>query len=160
MIIIIVVLLSILGIYLYFKGRKKEVIVIIPPKMDYNYSSEELELIRIINDYRVSINLNKLGLINHVSYKCEEHNIEMIKVGAPSHNGFVERSDNIIAVTSCKSVGENVAYNFKTPQSTLDAWLKSVKHKENIEGNFTHLGLSTREDSTGRKYYTNIFTLQ
>jgi uncharacterized protein YkwD len=90
--------------------------------MDYNYSSEEL-LIRIINDYRVSIDLNKLGLINHVSYKCEEHNIEMIKVGAPSHNGFVERSENI-AVTGCKSVGENVAYNFKTPQSTLDAWLK------------------------------------
>jgi hypothetical protein len=48
--------------------------------MDYNYSSEELELIRIINDW-VSIDLNKLGLIN-VSYKCEEHNIEMIKVGA------------------------------------------------------------------------------
>jgi hypothetical protein len=47
--------------------------------MDYNYSSEELELIRIINDYRVSIDLNKLGLIN-ASYKCEEHNIEMIKV--------------------------------------------------------------------------------
>jgi hypothetical protein len=34
--------------------------------MDYNYSSEELELIRIINDYRVSIDLNKLGLINHL----------------------------------------------------------------------------------------------
>jgi hypothetical protein len=34
----------------------------------------------------------------------------MIKVGAPSHNGFVERSENIIAVTGCKSVGENVAF--------------------------------------------------
>jgi hypothetical protein len=34
--------------------------------MDYNYSSEELELIRIINDYRVSIDLNKLGLINRI----------------------------------------------------------------------------------------------
>jgi metal-sulfur cluster biosynthetic enzyme len=39
--------------------------------MDYNYSSEELELIRIINDYRVSIDLNKLGLINHVSYNVK-----------------------------------------------------------------------------------------
>jgi hypothetical protein len=34
--------------------------------MDYNYSSEELELIRIINDYRVSIDLNKLGLITYL----------------------------------------------------------------------------------------------
>jgi uncharacterized protein YkwD len=74
---------------------------------------------------------------------------------APSHNGFVERSENIIAVTGCKSVVK-MLHIIKTPQSTLDAWLKSVK-QENIEGNFTHLGLSIREDSTGRKYYTNIF---
>lgn len=159
---IIIVLIIALGFYIFFtKMRKiKKVEIIIPPKMDYTYTTEELELINLINDYRVSVNLNVLGVINHISYKCEEHNVYMIKNSLPSHDDFVTRSENIIAVLNCKTVGENVAYNFKTPQSTLAAWLNSKEHKENIEGKFTHTGLSTRQDSNGKKYYTNIFILQ
>lgn len=158
--IVIIIVLIVIGVYFYFTKMKKKVEVVILPKMDYTHSQEELDLIKLINDYRVSINLDTLEVVNHISYKCEEHNISMIETGVVSHNGFVTRSENIIAVLNCKSVGENVAYNFKTPQSTLAAWLKSPEHKKNIEGKFTHTGLSTREDSNGKKYYTNIFVLQ
>jgi uncharacterized protein YkwD len=159
MILAAIILIVVVGVYLYFTKMKKKVEVVIPPKMDYTYSQEELDLIKLINDYRVSINLNVLEVVNHISYKCEEHNISMIETGVVSHNGFVTRSENIIAVLNCKSVGENVAYNFKSPQSTLTAWLNSPEHKKNIEGKFTHTGLSTRADSNGKKYYTNIFVL-
>jgi uncharacterized protein YkwD len=160
--IIIIVLIIAIGFYIFFtKMRKiKKVEIIIPPKMDYVHTTEELELIKLINDYRVSVNLNILEVINHISYKCEEHNIDMIVVGIASHNGFVTRSEDITKVLGCKTVGENVAYNFKTPQGVLNAWLNSTEHKKNIEGKFTHTGLSTREDSNGKKYYTNIFVLQ
>lgn len=160
--IIVILLIIAAGFYIFFTKMKKvkKVEIIIPPKMDYTYTTEELELINLINDYRVSVNLNVLEVINHVSYKCEEHNINMIAAGVPSHNGFVTRSEDIIKVLNCKSVGENVAYNFKTPQSALTAWLNSKEHKENIEGKFTHTGLSTRQDSNGKKYYCNIFILQ
>lgn len=160
MIVAAIVLIVAVGVYLYFTKMKKKVEVVIPPKMDYIYIPEELELIKLINDYRVSVNLNVLEVINHISYKCEEHNIEMIAAGLVSHNGFSSRSENIITVLNCKSVGENVAYNFRNPQSTLTAWLNSPEHKKNIEGKFTHTGLSTRTDSNGKKYYTNIFVLQ
>ena len=125
---------------------------------NYDYSSDETELARLINEYRVSIGLNELQIINHISYKSEEHNEYMIANNVVDHAYFQDRSDNIIRVLGAVSVDENVAYNFSTPQSVLNAWLNSPSHKANIEGNHTHFGISISVNPTnGKKYYTNIF---
>jgi uncharacterized protein YkwD len=125
---------------------------------NYTYNDSELELMQLINDYRVSIGLNALEKINHISYKCQEHNKYMIENNVVNHNDFVLRSDNIMKLLGAKNVGENVAYNYKTSDAALKAWLDSPGHKENIEGNYTHFGISiTTDPRTGKKYYTNIF---
>lgn len=123
----------------------------------YSYNDAELETMKLINDYRVSIGLNALEKIDHISYKCEEHNKEMIKNNAISHNDFVARSENIMKLLGAKKVGENVAYYYKTSEAVLKGWLESAGHKENIEGDYTHFGLAVTTDAAGRKYYTNIF---
>jgi uncharacterized protein YkwD len=128
-----------------------------PQAMDYTYSSFELEALASINLYRVSIGLNKLQQNNYISYKSEEHNNYMIKNNSVNHNGFVARSENIMKVLGAKSVAENIAYNYKTIQGALDAWIRSPGHKKNLEGDFTHFGISIRENAEGKKYYTNIF---
>jgi len=125
---------------------------------NYDYSSSELELADLINEHRVSLGLNPLQLVNHVSYKSEEHNAYMIARKVVNHDLFPERSENIIEVLGAVKVNENVAYNFVSSSSALNAWLNSPGHRANIEGNFTHFGLSIRVDAeTGKKYYTNIF---
>ncbi len=125
---------------------------------NYDYNSSELQLADLINEHRVSLGLNPLQLINHVSYKSEEHNAYMIARKVVNHDLFPQRSENIIEVLGAVKVNENVAYNFVSSSSALNAWLNSPGHKENIEGNFTHFGISIREDAeTGKKYYTNIF---
>ncbi|RVT74991.1 CAP domain-containing protein [Flavobacterium sufflavum] len=125
---------------------------------NYTYSNAELETMKLINDYRVSIGLNPLEKINHISYKSEEHDFYMIDNNVVSHDGFVSRSENIMKVLGAKTVGENIAYNYNSPQAALTAWLNSPAHKQNIEGNYTHFGISIRENpTTGKKYYTNIF---
>lgn len=125
---------------------------------NYAYSATELETMKLINDYRVSIGLNPLEIINHISFKSEEHDYYMIDNNVVSHDGFVDRSTNIMKVLGAKTVGENIAYNYNTPQSALNAWLNSPAHKKNIEGNYTHFGISIRSNqTTGKKYYTNIF---
>lgn len=125
---------------------------------NYDYNSDELQLADLINQYRVSQGLNALELINHVSYKSEEHTEYMIAKKSVNHDMFAERSENIMAVLGAVKVNENVAYNFMTPASALNAWLNSPGHKANLEGNFTHFGISIRVDEqTGKKYYTNIF---
>ncbi len=125
--------------------------------MSYTYNSSELEAMSIINEYRVSVGLNPLQQINHISYKSEEHDNYMITNNVVNHNDFVARSENIISVLGAKRVGENVAYNYNTPQSAVNAWLNSPSHKENIVGNYTHFGIAIKTNADGKKYYTNIF---
>ncbi len=125
---------------------------------NYTYSTNETELVDLINEYRVSKGLHVLQTINHISAKSEEHNEYMIVNKVVNHDLFAERSENIIEVLGAVKVNENVAYNFVSPSSVLNAWLRSPGHKANIEGNFTHFGVSIRENATtGKKYYTNIF---
>jgi uncharacterized protein YkwD len=124
----------------------------------YTYNSSELEAMDLINAYRVSIGLNALEKINHISYKSEEHDNYMIANNVVNHNDFVARSENIIKVLGAKTVSENIAYNYGTSKAALEAWLKSPGHKENIEGDFTHFGIAIKENpANGKKYYTNIF---
>ena len=123
----------------------------------YNYNETELRLVTLINDYRQSIGLNTLQVINHISYKSEEHNYYMIEKNVFNHDYFQQRSDNLIRVLGAERVGENIAYNYQTPESAFAAWLNSPAHKANIEGDYTHFGISvTTNPDTGRKYYTNM----
>lgn len=125
---------------------------------EYNYNDTELRLVQLINDYRQSLGLNRLEVINHISYKSEGHNEYMIEKQAMSHDYFQERSTNLIQVLGAERVSENVAYNYNTPESAFAAWKNSPGHRANIEGDFTHFGVSVSIDSeTGRKFYTNMF---
>jgi uncharacterized protein YkwD len=124
----------------------------------YNYNDTELRLVTLINNYRQSIGLNSLEVVNHISYKSEEHNTYMIDNKVVNHDYFQQRSDNLIQVLGAERVGENIAYNYQMPESAFSAWMNSPAHKANIEGDYTHFGISVTTDTqTGRKYYTNMF---
>ena len=124
----------------------------------YNYNDSELKIITLVNNYRQSIGLNALEVVNHISYKSQEHNIYMIDNKVVNHDYFQQRADNLIEVLGATKVAENIAYNYQTPESAMSAWLNSPDHKANIEGDFTHIGVSiTVDEATGKKYYTNMF---
>jgi uncharacterized protein YkwD len=124
----------------------------------YNYNDAELQLATLINNYRQSKGLSTLQIINHISYKSEEHNFYMIDNKVVNHDYFQDRADNLMQVLGATNVGENIAYNYTTPDGAMNAWLNSPTHKANIEGDFTHFGISiTTDPNTGRKYYTNMF---
>ena len=125
---------------------------------NYNYSTEEAQLLQMINDYRVSHGMNALIIINHISYKSMEHNDYMIIQNQVNHDYFAERAQNLMDVLGAYKVGENVAYNFSCPTNVLNAWLNSPTHKTNLDGDYTNFGLSISINPiTGKKYYTNMF---
>ena len=124
----------------------------------YNYNETETKLVTLINDYRTSKGLNTLQVVNHISFKSQEHNEYMIDNNVVNHDYFEQRSNNIIKVLGAERVGENIAYNYTSAQSAMQAWLNSSGHKANIEGDYTHIGISVSVDPvTGSKYYTNMF---
>ncbi|MDR7212443.1 CAP domain-containing protein [Flavobacterium piscis] len=125
---------------------------------DYSYNESEIVLMQLINRHRENIGLKALIKVNHISFKSEEHSNYMIANRVVSHDNFSARSENIIKVLNAHKVGENVAYNYKTSEGVLIAWLASGEHKKNIEGDYTHFGIAIKIDAeNGRKYYTNIF---
>lgn len=129
-----------------------------PVVLNYHYSAVELETMDLINKYRDSLGMNKLEIINHVSYKSEEHDEYMISNNVVNHNYFQARSSNIIKAVGAQKVSENIAYNYDSAKEAFKAWLNSQVHRQNIEGDYTHFGISVRENPiNGRKYYTNIF---
>lgn len=144
-------------------AEEKETIVNNNPPADgvvttYTYNTSELETMKLINEYRVSIGLKALQTVNHLSYKSEEHNKYLIANNKGiNHDNFDARSKNIMTLLGAQKVGENVAYNYKTPQAVVKGWLESEGHRENIEGDYTHFGLAVTSDAAGNKYYTNIF---
>lgn len=124
----------------------------------YIYSTDELATMALINDYRKSIGLKTLERLNFISIKSENHANYLIANNVFNHNDFTSRSNEIIKAFGAKNVSENIAYNYITPIGAFDAWLKSTSHKENIVGNFSHFGISVKQDPlTGKKYYVNIF---
>jgi uncharacterized protein YkwD len=128
---------------------------ITPPLHTYQYSLNELELLDRINQYRDSIGLNTLQNNQHISYICSEHNIYMIETGIINHNYFQSRAENLHETLGAERVGENIAYNYQTPHSTLNAWINSPGHKANIEGDYTDFGVSITQNMN-RNYTTLI----
>lgn len=125
---------------------------------NYAYNDIELDMMARINDYRASVGLSQLAPIDHISYKSGEHNDYMIENDVVGHYYFESRSNNIKQVLGAVRVSENLAYNYNTNNAALNAWLNSDGHKENIEGDYTHFGISIKTNPiNGRKYYTNIF---
>jgi uncharacterized protein YkwD len=125
---------------------------------NFSYSDVELDLMGRINDHRASLGLNELQPINHISYKSSEHNDYMIENDVVGHQYFEQRASNIKQVLGARQVSENVAYNYQSNGGVLNAWLMSDAHRENIEGDYTHFGISIKTNPNNRKkYYTNIF---
>lgn len=124
---------------------------------NYTYSPIEIEIVGLINQYRAGKGLKPLEKINHISNVAEDHDAYMISVNTLTHALFAQREDNLKTTLGAVSVGENIAYNYSTAQSVVDAWLASPSHKANIEGNYTHCGISVRENLAGKKYFTNLF---
>jgi uncharacterized protein YkwD len=127
------------------------------PQYTYNFSQQENAVMNATNVYRNQIGLNTLKSIQHIGYISEEHNIYMIEQDTISHDYFQQRTDNLIKTLHAGHVGEVLAYNYTSPQSVLNAWVNSPGHKNIIEGDFTNFGVSIKQDSNGRKYYTFIF---
>jgi uncharacterized protein YkwD len=67
---------------------------------------------KLINDYRLSVEK-----INYISVQSEEHDNYMISNNVVNHDGFVDRSENIIKTQGAKTVGENIAYNYTSSGS-------------------------------------------
>ncbi|MCL6293588.1 CAP domain-containing protein [Jejuia spongiicola] len=119
--------------------------------------SIEEEIFQLVNLHRASIGKEPLAINNLATELAEEHTHYMIAQKDISHDYFDERSDRLFNEEKASRTGENVAYGQQSAKDVMDAWIDSSGHRANIEGDFTHIGISVVKNSSGVYYFTQIF---
>lgn len=130
---------------------------VVTERIEYNYNTIEVEILDELNLYRKALGLSELAVLTELSMESEDHNEYMIDAGTVSHDNFSQRASYLMNQTGAKKVGENVGFGYSSASAVVNAWLKSKGHRDNVEGEYTHFGISVRQDENGRNYFTNIF---
>ncbi len=111
----------------------------------------------LVNQHRESIGLPELTRNTSADNLAIKHTQYMVFKNTASHDNFKSRAENLKTTENAKGVGENVAYGFQTAKSVVNTWIKSTAHRKNIEGDFTHTGISAIKNSNNKYYFTQIF---
>ena len=117
----------------------------------------ELEILELINNYRIESELAPLNNLSIIKAVASTHTDYMVSVNQVNHDNFFQRKSSLVENASATRVTENVAYAYSTAESVVNAWLNSPAHKANIEGDFTDFDISAEKNSEGKWYFTNIF---
>jgi len=119
--------------------------------------SIEEEIFQLVNAHRSTLGKDALSEDNLANELAEGHTDFMIEKGEISHDNFEDRAEVLIDEANAKSVGENVAAKQRSADAVMEAWLNSEGHRKNIEGNFTHIGISAIKNDAGQYYFTQLF---
>lgn len=117
----------------------------------------EIEIMELINAYRINEGLNPLNEHDTVKAVAYTHTDYMIEVNNVSHDNFFQRKQSLQANANANIVSENVAYGFNSAESVVNAWINSPSHKDTIEGDYTDFDVSAEQNNEGKWYFTNIF---
>lgn len=125
---------------------------------------KESEVVRIVNEYRVSIGLNALVSTTPLSDVARAHSLHMVIHEFFAHENPEGDSPGQRILKGgilWSMAGENLAAGYSSPEAAFDAWMNSPGHKENIERVewvFTGVGVWVDPESTYGTYYTQNFS--
>lgn len=122
-------------------------------------SSWVTDILQNTNAYRKTKGKPALILADDVSTQAQKHTDHMASGKVPmGHDGFQER---VQALRSGKifisGAAENVAHGYHTAQSVVEGWIKSPMHRQNLLGNYTHIGIGVAKAADGSYYFTQLF---
>ena len=115
------------------------------------------EIFNLVNKHRQDLGKSTLIRSSKADELALEHCNFMISAGKISHANFDQRFKELQQNVNASAAGENVAAGYSTAVKVMEAWLESQGHKENIEGNYTHIGIAAIKDSKGNYYFTQLF---
>ena len=129
-----------------------------PEEINYQEAkTTETQILELVNTHRESMGKSILSSNALAADLAKDHTLYMIDQGKLSHDNSDDRFQRLFDEENANKVAENVAYKYKTAQEVMDAWLNSSGHKKNIEGDFTHIGISALKNDAGQYYYTQVF---
>lgn len=125
------------------------------------YKNWSNEVVALINEVRISKGLNALTQDPALSQLAIIKAQDMIKRGYFDHTSPFYGDPWDMAMLfdyQYVSFAENLARNFKTPKQTVDAWLASPAHRENLlNAHYTTTGIGIKQKNGENLYIVNLF---
>lgn len=131
-----------------------------PPQEGLTY--EQSEILRLVNIERANAGLSPLEadftLMQAAQVRANEIVQEFSHTRPDGSSCFTILDQMGISYSSC---GENIAAGYSSPEQTVQQWMNSPGHRDNIlNSSYTHLGVGYFHDqnSTYRYYWTQLFS--
>lgn len=127
----------------------------------YAIAEMERTVLHRINEYRASKGLPAMVWSDDIAKQAREHSRNMAKKTVPfGHQGFEKRAKAISNNIPARATSENVGWIMSRRDpigKIVEAWIKSQKHRDNIEGNFNMTGIGIGISAKGEYYFTQDF---
>jgi uncharacterized protein YkwD len=119
--------------------------------------SEDLQaVVQIVNGIRKRNGLRLLGTDTHLARFASTRSAAMAAESRLSHRGWERALRNAGLVD--EQLGENVAYNYDTPDAVVRGWMRSPGHRANIlRPAFNRVGVGCVVDARGHRWWTQDF---
>ncbi len=128
------------------------------PQPDTTITNFESEVVRLVNEIRVSHGLGTLTedweLARVARYKSQDmHDKRYFSHQSPTYGSPFNMMKSF--GISYRTAGENIAKGQRTPKAVVDAWMNSSGHRANIlNRNYTKIGIGYVADGN---YWTQMF---
>lgn len=132
-----------------------------PEVQNVSYSYEQSEILRIINEIRLAHGLQGFMMSDQVNaaamIRAEETTRSFSHIRPDGRDCFSVASDLGI---SAMTMGENIACGNSLPEKTVEQWMNSEGHRNNIlNPSFTTMGVGfVRASDVYGYYWTQFFT--
>jgi uncharacterized protein YkwD len=126
-------------------------------------SAIERAIIDLVNAERTSRGLAPLVVNDKLVLAAQHHATNMAYYNTMSHT--ITQADLPSLVDRLnyygyryRAAGENIAWNYSSATSVMNAWMNSSGHRANIlSTTFTEIGVGVRYNSLGQPYYCQVF---
>jgi|GEM_PF-938549 len=141
-----ILFIAAVGLLLMKSGVNAAIYLWPKTELDATGNSAAIELIQLTNEYRRNLGLRELIVNPRLTQAAVNKAKDLLAKQYFNHTSPTGKkfSDWVKEVNySYFYVGENLAIDFANPQEVFDAWIKSPKHKENIERpEFQEIGIA------------------
>ena len=115
-------------------------------------SSYETQVVELVNQRRAEQGLPPMKLIPELTNAARYHAADMAADDYFTHASQDRVNGELVEVctwsariknfyTDYWSLGENIAWGYRSPESVMQGWMDSSGHRSNILGNYTEIGV-------------------
>jgi hypothetical protein len=125
------------------------------PQGGSNDVAEVQRVIDLVNAERRKAGVSPLKVSSCAGNAAQEWSEHMADTSNMEHR---DNLSELMRDCGARSIGENIAYGQKSPESVMTAWMNSSGHRANIlRSSYTHIGVGLEIDENGRRWWTQNF---